>query len=898
MPESQLEASIEDTASVESEVTRGTIVQNERLKNRRSSKMALGLSNLEEQFPSIRFNQLNGLQAFTEFIKSGETDGYFRMPTGAGKTILLSLIASMLDEITLILVPSVNLLESTKREMERVGIDAKKIGIVGDGNNDNNRQFTIMTYKSFLSKGAPKGTSTYIFDEVHRSLGDRTRQRINMATEGILEFQSEIVLTDEELEDEDIALKQIHRLETQALKLGFTATPQLGSKNVEEVHGKLIAETSYAELVDAAILKQVEVHDVSAEMDAVDESSYMSIEKEEKLLNKAAVYKKILEEYVQFRSKFNEYPLRTVAFCHSVEACQIFADLASKEGLNCAVVTGKSGDLAEAERKLLSGEIDIIVTVNKLMEGWDFPPINSVLWLRGSWSPAALIQGVGRGMRAYSNESFMHLFETQWQVRGASFSKLPGDHNSAPEKPKNGANETENIRPSSYALTFAQALAILGEDVGKIISNADHLKYLHYCNLNHLGLGTLQDGTEVTGLEGYCKARNIKNTTLNNWLVESGVIPMKGVKGRVGTHIVDVFKKTEIDAVMEIKRPEEIVILDEDGSIKLEGIGDVVGLHAYAIGKSFTKKKLERWINKASPPLLPIQGIKGRYEKKNVPLYLKEGLDALVTKMLALESDESFQATEGDQSTSSSSPKDLTATPSKETKNLVQLDQNGIGTLADGTEVVGLVAYSRHKKLHDVTFKKWIEEAGLQAIEGIQGLRPPSRISVYLKTQVDALIESKQSTKTVDLNDKGIATLEDGRIVVGLHPYAFAIDMTPPTLLKLAKERNVPTLSGIKGKRGWRVVDLYLKELIDQELPLQLDQNGVGVLPDGTEVVSLSAYLADKRIEWKKMKNKMLEENIKALPGRRGIRSHSSAELYRKAEIDSVISELRNWDRN
>lgn len=69
---------------------------------KRVTNLLRGTSEIEEKFPSIRLNQLHGLKKLKEFLELGKTQGYFRMPTGAGKTILFGLIAQMLNEPTLI----------------------------------------------------------------------------------------------------------------------------------------------------------------------------------------------------------------------------------------------------------------------------------------------------------------------------------------------------------------------------------------------------------------------------------------------------------------------------------------------------------------------------------------------------------------------------------------------------------------------------------------------------------------------------------------------------------------------------------------------------------------------------------------------------------------------------
>jgi transposase-like protein len=77
---------------------------------------------------------------------------------------------------------------------------------------------------------------------------------------------------------------------------------------------------------------------------------------------------------------------------------------------------------------------------------------------------------------------------------------------------------------------------------------------------------------------------------------------------------------------------------------------------------------------------------------------------------------------------------------------LIEVNEEGIGALADGTEVIAVKAYAVKMGVNPATLEKWIQAAGLTAIEGTQGRRGSHPVALYDKTSVDAVIERKKAS--------------------------------------------------------------------------------------------------------------------------------------------------------
>lgn len=756
-------------------------------------RLTTGVDEIEKLFPTIRLNQLDALNKLKEFLRLGKTKGYFRMPTGAGKTILFGLIAKILNEPTLILVPNVTLLKSTKREFIKLGIDPETIGLVGDRNNETGRQFTVMTYNSFLTRGIPERTSLVVCDEVHRSLGEKTRGKINEVLDKDLETDEYDPISEREEKEEEEALSRLNESKDKILNFGFTATPKLGFKSVDEIHGELIAETFYKDLIKAGFLKHVESHQVEGEIDEETESNeVLTREREDRLLAINSIQRKTLETYLEFKENFKDYPLRPIAFCHSIQGAEDFMGLLAEKGLKGYLITGKEGDLEKAEAQLLAGEIDFIVAIKKPMEGWDFPPVNTVLWLRATSSPANLIQGVGRGMRAFEKEGFTHLFETDWRVskrrtQTGATEKTPIQTN-PPEDPKEGVKTKK--RPSTKALTFAQALADSGEDIEGVISNSENVDYIQYVTLNKSGVAEVNGLGPICSLGAYADSQKIDRTTLKDWIEEAKVQFLTNTKGRGNSGpYLDVYIKGEVDSVITKHRPGQILHLDKDGTAEAKGVGMVCSLNLYAKKRGISPGTLKYKIEEDG--IQNIVNIKGKGKSGPlVDLFLKSDIDALIASV-------------------------------NKSDQVIDLNDDGTAEVDNIGTVCGLASYAIRQTIAPVTLKKWLTQEGVEAIPNIKGKSGSNRPDLFLKSEVDRVIDVKIGTnngtnQVIDLSDDGTTEIETFGKLCGLNSYGRNLDVDPSRLKKWIAQEGVEAIPNIKGKSGGYRVDLFPKAEVDK----------------------------------------------------------------------------------
>lgn len=94
--------------------------------------------------------------------------GVVVLPTGAGKTVLALMAIERLRLRTLVVVPTIELLHQWRTAIiERLGISASHVGVIGDGRREL-RPITVITYASASMPNAPiGGCGLLICDEAH-----------------------------------------------------------------------------------------------------------------------------------------------------------------------------------------------------------------------------------------------------------------------------------------------------------------------------------------------------------------------------------------------------------------------------------------------------------------------------------------------------------------------------------------------------------------------------------------------------------------------------------------------------------------------------------------------------------------------------------------------------------
>ncbi|NLA34071.1 MAG: DEAD/DEAH box helicase, partial [Actinobacteria bacterium] len=97
----------------------------------------------------------------------------------------------------------------------------------------------------------------------------------------------------------------------------------------------------------------------------------------------------------------NPRTMRALGFGVSIAHCEFLAEQFNRAGIVAAALSANSSreDRADALRRLRSGELQIIFSVDLFNEGVDLPTVDVVLMLRPTDSATVFLQQLGRGLR-------------------------------------------------------------------------------------------------------------------------------------------------------------------------------------------------------------------------------------------------------------------------------------------------------------------------------------------------------------------------------------------------------------------------------------------------------------------------------------------------------------------
>lgn len=97
---------------------------------------------------------------------------------------------------------------------------------------------------------------------------------------------------------------------------------------------------------------------------------------------------------------------RAIAFCVSVNHARFMTEQFIRAGLPALCITAQSSreERDAAPRKLASGDVCVLVTVDLYNEGVDLPMVDTLLMLRPTQSPVLFQQQIGRGLRLFKGK--------------------------------------------------------------------------------------------------------------------------------------------------------------------------------------------------------------------------------------------------------------------------------------------------------------------------------------------------------------------------------------------------------------------------------------------------------------------------------------------------------------
>jgi superfamily II DNA or RNA helicase len=325
-----------------------------------------------DNFPSI-------ISQYQRFI--------LKAPTGAGKTVLASEIVERFykGKKIIVLCHRLVLLEQLEKALGKKH-KVRKLSVSDTGPAFEDYAIllsTNMRAKDVLADAVPKA-DLIIVDEAHRiSPNGRGYKRI------IDDFNQ--------------------RGKADARFLGLTASPERRTGDQRDQLGlafdAIIDCANIEELIDEGVLVEPVyrphfVHDLDLS-DIEISSGDFPVEKLASAIIKSSMIDYAIWSYGEERQKLSDQPI-SAWFCADVSVAEATLASIRQFGIKAAIVTAQTG--IEERMKLLarhaSGDIEAMVSVGVLAEGWDNPHCNIIVHLRPTLSKVLWGQTVGRGLRS------------------------------------------------------------------------------------------------------------------------------------------------------------------------------------------------------------------------------------------------------------------------------------------------------------------------------------------------------------------------------------------------------------------------------------------------------------------------------------------------------------------
>ena len=189
--------------------------------------------------------------------------------------------------------------------------------------------------------------------------------------------------------------------------LGMTATPMRGDKKgLRPIFSNVAGQITVKELIASGHLvppktfvMNVGVQDELSQVRKVAQDFDMGAVAN--IMNKRPINDAVVKHWKEKAGHLDATYRQTVVFCSTVEHAEDVTESFSEAGVKAATIWG---DMSESERHSTleeygRGNLQVVVNVAVLTEGWDHPPTSCVVLLRPSSHKSTLIQMIGRGLR-------------------------------------------------------------------------------------------------------------------------------------------------------------------------------------------------------------------------------------------------------------------------------------------------------------------------------------------------------------------------------------------------------------------------------------------------------------------------------------------------------------------
>ena len=322
-------------------------------------------------------------------------------PTGAGKTVMLSAVTREVGGRTLVLQHRDELVAQNRNTFKAVAP-----GISTDlYTADRKRWSDGVTFGMVQTLSRPDNLATVPFldllviDEAHHVAANSYKSVIQAA----------------------------RNINPRLKVFGVTATPQRGDRRgLSETFSNVADIISLSELISTGFL--VKPRFFVIDCDIRDDLAKVKVTTNDFDMNEVAA---IMDKQVVTNRVLDEWTAKaggrkTVMFCSTVAHAEHVADFFKATGHKADIIHGEmpDGERRRVLRAFDKGEIQVLVNVAVLTEGWDCQDVSCVVLLRPCSYKSTMIQMIGRGLRKVDPDRYPGVIKSDCIVLDFGYSIL------------------------------------------------------------------------------------------------------------------------------------------------------------------------------------------------------------------------------------------------------------------------------------------------------------------------------------------------------------------------------------------------------------------------------------------------------------------------------------------
>jgi superfamily II DNA or RNA helicase len=311
-------------------------------------------------------------------LKKGEV-GLISLPTGSGKGILISTLASKIAGRSLIIVPSKELREDMIFKLKQIDENID-VGSVQANLDEISNKIVICTRQSLTHKKSTRIQRMKQYGDFELVFMDECHQAINQL---------------------ELILKQIDTSNSKVV--GMTATPF--NKDMINIFPNITYSKDILWMIENKYLCEPKAYNIQTETDITHVNIVAGEFNQSQLedaINNSYRNDLIVKGYLEYA----EDRKHCLVFCGGIDHSRDLCDEFNRQGISCGTVdsTLSKDDRESVLTDFKSGKIKVITNVGVLSTGYDFPAIDTIIFATPTKSKIKYVQCLGRGLRLFDDK--------------------------------------------------------------------------------------------------------------------------------------------------------------------------------------------------------------------------------------------------------------------------------------------------------------------------------------------------------------------------------------------------------------------------------------------------------------------------------------------------------------